>query len=558
MNLIFLLILNISLLNSYESFFYKNNYVTIQKKIKLTNKKMIDDINNNNNIFEEDDNFYSDELIEKILEKNDNKQTCKNQNSIPHTRNINKLKSIEEKTNNGDFSKIETDANFKLVDVRNYNFNNIGGYDDIKEQLLFDADILINYQNYIKYDVKVPKGVALVGPPGTGKTLFAKALSGEINSSFIAVSGSQFQEIYVGVGQKRVRELFELAKKNTPCIIFIDEVDSIGRARSDSGAKAESERDNTLNQLLMELDGFNEIKGIYLIVATNRPDLLDPALMRPGRIDRTICIDIPNENSREKILDIYIKNKPHDSNVIAKNIAQKTIGLSGAQLSHIINEAMLLSIKHKTYKLSKNEIDLMIVREYTGFTSMPKMYSSDAKLVIAFHELGHAIVGLLLKEHIDPQQIYFSEYSPDIGGITVFEEETFKKINTQNELLAQIAVLLGGKIAEEEFFGIASTGASSDLAKAKNLAIIMVTEYGFGSKNIYTGISEANKIAMDEDIENIINEGKKKASLIIKKYRSSFTNLAHILVKQNSLTKIEIINEFKKRYGSLSDIIEYF
>ena len=289
--------------------------------------------------------------------------------------------------------------NFFVVKNTDLTFKNIGGYDNIKQELYQCIDILTNHTKYSHYNVRTPRGLILEGPPGNGKTMIAKAFAGESKTSFISVSGSEFQEKYVGVGSSRIRELFKLASKNTPCIIFIDEIDALGRKRSTDGETSSSERDSTLNELLVALDGFKNNSGIFVIGATNRVDLLDGALIRPGRIDKKIYIGNPDSFTREEIIRIHIQGKPHTKDINIKDLVDLTIGFSGAQIENLLNEAMLISLRDNRDSFSMKDIDTMLNKMIAGWQPFEHQFSNDLIERIAVHEMGHAIMGIFSKHH---------------------------------------------------------------------------------------------------------------------------------------------------------------
>ena len=314
--------------------------------------------------------------------------------------------------------------NFEVIKNFNIKFKDVGGYENVKEELKQCVDILKNYQKYTKYNIRIPRGLILEGPPGTGKTLLAKALAGEAQCNFIPVSGSDFQEKYVGVGYSRIKELFELAKKNVPCIIFVDEIDAVGRKRSADGESSSNERDNTLNALLVELDGFKNNSCIFLVAATNRIDLLDSALTRPGRIDKKIYIGLPDKNTRSEIIKIHINGKPYCDSIGLDELVDVTEGLSGAQIENLLNEAMLNALRMNNTQFCYKDFDFVMNKMIAGWQPNDHEFTTDIIDHIAIHEMGHAIVGLLSKHHSKVTKVVINLSSPKSPGYTVFEGST--------------------------------------------------------------------------------------------------------------------------------------
>jgi len=440
--------------------------------------------------------------------------------------------------------KKETESeNFEVIQNLPYNFNQVGGYENVKAEMMQSVDMLKNFEKYAKFNVRVPKGLILEGPPGNGKTLLARAFSGEVNSSFIAVSGSQFQEKYVGVGASRIRELFELARKNTPCVIFIDEVDALGRSRSLGNVDANTERDQTLNELLVALDGYKNSSGIFVVGATNRVDLLDPALMRPGRIDKKIYIGNPDAKTREAILNIHIEGKPVNKNVEMSNLIEMSNGLSGAQIENLLNEAMLLALREDREEMNSKDLETILGRVYGGYQPIENAFSDDMIYRISIHEMGHALIGLMSPNHPKLVKVCLNLWSPSSPGYTIFEHpEVDSLIFTKERLMERLTVLLGGRIAEEIFFGNSITsGASNDLERAHKLAEEMICKYGMGKKTIYAYKSETSKEFIDRDIERLIESAYQSASHLILSSKDIIDNCAIKLVENKLLIPEEII-----------------
>lgn len=438
--------------------------------------------------------------------------------------------------------KTKKSENFEVITNHTIRFKDIGGYDTIKSELNQCVDLLVNYKKYSEYNVRIPKGLILEGPPGNGKTLLAKGFAGECNIGFIAVSGSQFQEKYVGVGSTRVRELFELAKKNTPCIIFIDEIDAIGRKRSGDGESSTSERDNTLNELLVNLDGFSTKNGIFLMGATNRADLLDPALVRPGRIDKRIFINLPDSNTRESIITIHLKGKPHDSSINIKDLVDLTAGLSGSQIENLLNEGMLNALRDNRTFMEYKDIDMVINKIMVGWQPTEHQFTNDILERIAIHEMGHAIVGLLSKHHSKVSKVTINLSSPKSPGYTLFETST-SNIYTRESLFEHLMILLAGRIAEEIFYDVSvTTGAINDFEEAYKLAEKMVIYYGMGKNVIYPSLSDKYKEYIDDEVNNLINHAYQMSYLIVKNTKDFIKETADML-KNDKLIKVEKLNE---------------
>ncbi len=438
--------------------------------------------------------------------------------------------------------KPQRTENFEVVTKSDIKFKDIGGYENIKLELTQCVDILKNYKKYSDYNVRIPKGLILEGPPGNGKTLLAKGFAGESETAFIPVSGAQFQEKYVGVGSTRVRELFELAKKNTPCIVFIDEIDAIGRKRSGDGESSSNERDSTLNELLVSLDGFKTSTGVFLMGATNRADLLDPALVRPGRIDKRIYIGPPDSFTREAILNIHLKGKPYDKSINVKDLVDMTAGLSGAQIENILNEAMLNALRHNRALMEYRDIDSIISKMMVGWQPTEHQFTNDIIERIAIHEMGHAIVGFLSKHHSKVSKVIINLSSPNSPGYTMFESST-SNIYTREALFEHLMILLAGRIAEEVFYDVSvTTGAINDFEEAFKLAEKMIVYYGMGKNLIYPNLSDKYKEKIDSEVIGIINDAYAMAQIIVKKSKNLIQECADILTKEK-LLKIDRLTE---------------
>ena len=444
--------------------------------------------------------------------------------------------------------------NFEVIKKFNIFFKDVGGYENVKKELDQCVDILKNYKKYTKYNVRIPKGLILEGPPGTGKTLLAKALAGESRCNFIPVSGSDFQEKYVGVGPARIKELFELAKKNIPCIIFIDEIDAVGKKRSSDGEGSTSERDNTLNALLVELDGFKNNTGVFLVAATNRIDLLDEALVRPGRIDKKMYIGLPDKSTRDAIINIHIKGKPYTESIVVQDLVEITEGLSGAQIENLLNEAMLNALRNNQTAFGYQDFDFVMNKMMAGWQPNDHKFTTDIIDHIAIHEMGHAIVGLLSKHHSKVSKVVINLSSPKSPGYTVFEGST-SNIYTRESLFEHLMILLAGRIAEEVFYDVSvTTGAINDFEEALKLAEKMIIYYGMGNDIIYPSLSEKYKETIDNEVVNVINQAYKCSFVIIQNSKEFIQETSEIL-KRDKIIKVNSLNELiKTKYKYLEDL----
>ena len=444
--------------------------------------------------------------------------------------------------------------NFEVIKNFNVNFSHVGGYHNVKMELEQCVDILKNYKRYLKYNVRIPKGLVLEGPPGTGKTLLAKALAGESKCNFISVAGSDFQEKYVGVGSSRIKELFGLAKKNVPCIIFIDEIDAVGRKRSGDGESSSSERDSTLNSLLVELDGFKNNSGIFMVAATNRLDLLDAALTRPGRIDKKIYIGLPDTATREAIINIHIKGKPYCDTILVNDLVEVTDGLSGAQIENLLNEAMLNALRSNKTEFCYKDFDIVLNKLIAGWQPNEHEFTSDIIDHIAIHEMGHAIVGFLSKYHSKMSKVVINLSSPKSPGYTVFKTST-STIYTREALFEHLMILLSGRIAEEVFYNVSvTTGAINDFEEALKLAERMVVYYGMGSHVIYPSSSEKYKELIDNDVNDLITNAYNYAEIMLFECKDLIHETAEIL-KQDKILKADKIKDLiDAKYKHLLDL----
>ena len=436
-------------------------------------------------------------------------------------------------------------------------FKDVAGLPEEKEELQELIDFLKFPKKFQKLGARIPKGVLLVGPPGTGKTLLAKAVAGEANAPFYFISGSDFVELYVGVGASRVRDMFKQAKQNAPCLIFIDEIDAVGRQRGTGIGGGHDEREQTLNQLLTEMDGFGTNEGIIIIAATNRPDVLDPALLRPGRFDRQVTVNLPDLKAREDILKVHARNKVLAKSVHLDSIAKRSVGFSGADLENLLNEAALLAVRREKEMITMSEIDEAIDRVIMGPAKVTKKYTEKEKKLVAYHEAGHAVLGIKLDNANDVQKVTIIPRG-QAGGYNLMMPKEEKFTATKTELLEQIMGLLGGRVAEEVIFQEISTGAHNDFEKATKIARSMVTEYGMsnlgpvqlespeGSSflgrdyNKNRNFSDQVALEIDTEVRRIINECYDKAKKIIEKNKDLLDLIANTLIEYETLTKEQI------------------
>lgn len=484
-------------------------------------------------------------LLESLGIKIDNHENDNEYDSGPQQNNYNRKQTTK---------KNAKSQNFEVITKSTFKFKDVGGYQNVKDELTQCVDILKNYQKYIKYNVRIPKGLILEGPPGTGKTLLAKALAGEADCGFIAVSGADFQEKYVGVGSTRIKEMFKLASENLPCIIFIDEIDAVGRKRSTDGESSSNERDSTLNALLVELDGFKNNTGIFLVSATNRVDLLDTALTRPGRIDKKIYIGLPDSVTRKAIIDIHINGKPHESSIKIDELVEFTEGLTGAQIENLLNEAMLNALRYSRTKFTFKDFDLVLNKMMVGWQPNEHEFTSEIIDHIAIHEMGHAIVGIFSKHHSKMTKVVINFSSPKSPGYTVFESST-SNIYTRESLFEHLMILLSGRIAEEIFYGVSvTTGALNDFEEALKLAEKMVIYYGMGTNVIYPSSSDKYKELIDNDVIELINKAYSYAEIILRKSKKLIQESSEILKIDKYLSADTIHNLINRNHKHLLDL----
>jgi cell division protease FtsH len=437
-------------------------------------------------------------------------------------------------------------------------FENVAGLQEEKEELVELVDFLREPKKYTKLGARIPKGVLLVGPPGTGKTLLAKAVAGEAGVPFFSISGSDFVEMFVGVGASRVRDLFEDAKKNAPCIVFIDEIDAVARRRGTGMGGGHDEREQTLNQMLVEMDGFGVNEGIIVMAATNRVDILDPAIMRPGRFDRKIAVGRPDVRGREQILMVHAKNKPLGDDVDLKQVAQTTAGFTGADLENLMNEAAILAAKENRSFIVQSDIQKSFIKVGIGAEKKSRIISEKEKKITAFHEAGHAILFHVLPDVGPVHTVSIIPTGVGAAGYTMPLPEKDEMFNTRGRMLQEIVVDLGGRVAEELVFDDITTGASQDIKQATKLARDMVTRYGM-SDNIglicykedddevfigrdlaHThGYSEGIAAMIDAEVKRIIDESYEKAKQIINENRSVLDSCANLLLEKEKITRDE-------------------
>jgi cell division protease FtsH len=470
----------------------------------------------------------------------------------PTTRSHRRFQKYQQQMGNAQ-PRPKKSEHFEVILDNPVQFSDIGGYESVKRELEQCVDILRNHTKYSRYNVRVPKGLIFEGPPGTGKTLLAKALAGEAGTAFIAVSGSEFQEKYVGVGPSRVRELFALAKNNRPCIVFIDEIDALGRKRSSEG-EASSERDNTLNELLVALDGFKNTSGVFVVGATNRIDLLDTALIRPGRIDKRIHIGYPDATTRKAILKIHTKGKPCDISVNIEDLVEITAGMSGAQIENLLNEALLNALRENREYFTHGDIEIIMNKMLAGWQPIDHQFNDGIIHQIAIHEMGHSIVGILSKHHSKMQKVIINLSSPTSPAYTVFEAAT-NSISTREALFEHLMILLGGRIAEEIFFEASvSTGAINDFEEAFKLAERMILYYGMGKEVIYPSRSEKYKEIIDVEIAELLNSAYGYAEYILKQSKDLILEGAEMLQRDKLIKADTLVELMNTKYPEIMDL----
>jgi len=436
-------------------------------------------------------------------------------------------------------------------------FDDVAGVEEAKEELGEVVEFLREPQKFIELGARIPKGVLLVGPPGTGKTLLAKAVSGEASVPFFSISGSEFVEMFVGVGASRVRDLFDQAKRHSPCIIFVDEIDAVGRQRGAGLGGSHDEREQTLNQMLVEMDGFDTDTNVIIVAATNRPDILDPALLRPGRFDRRVTLDRPDVKGREAILKVHVKGKPLDPKVDLASLARGTPGFVGADLENLVNEGAILAARRNKKSIGQPELEEAIERVVMGPERKSRLISDEEKRIIAYHEAGHAVVGNAIAE-ADPVQKVTIVGRGQAGGITWFRPDEDRILMSRKKIMATLAYALGGRAAEEAVFDDVTSGASGDFDQVTRMARNMVTRLGmsdtlgtmvYGQKEelIFLGreiseqrdYSDAIAEKIDAEVRKIVDEAYAQAKKILKKYHKELDAVAQKLLEAESITRDE-------------------
>lgn len=453
-------------------------------------------------------------------------------------------------------------AKLHIDDKKRTTFNDVAGAEEEKQELKEVVEFLKNPRKFLELGARIPKGVLLIGPPGTGKTLLAKAVAGEAGVPFFSISGSDFVEMFVGVGAARVRDLFDQAKKNSPCIVFIDEIDAVGRHRGAGLGGGHDEREQTLNQLLVEMDGFSANEGIIVMAATNRPDILDPALLRPGRFDRHVVVGVPDVKGREEIMKVHSRGKPLAPDVDLKVLAKRTPGFTGADIENMMNEAAILAARSGKKVITMQEMEEAITRVIAGPEKRSRIVSEKDKKLVAYHEAGHAVVAKLLP-HADPVHEVSIIPRGMAGGYTLTLPEEDQYYVSKEELLDKITELLGGRAAESLVLNDVSTGASNDIEKATNMARKMITEYGMsdvigpitlGTKQdevflgrdlgTYRNYSEKVAALVDGEIKHIIEESYKKAEGLLRNNINKLHKVAQALIEKEKLGEEEFNEVF--------------
>ena len=458
-------------------------------------------------------------------------------------------------------SRAKIEGNIKV------RFKDVAGCDEEKEEVKEIIDYLKNPKRFTDMGARIPKGMLMVGPPGTGKTLLAKAVAGEADVPFFSISGSDFVEMFVGTGASRVRDMFKKAQQHAPCIVFIDEIDAVGRQRGAGMGGGNDEREQTLNQLLVEMDGMGENKGIVIIAATNRPDVLDPALLRSGRFDRQITVNLPDKKGRTEILKVHARNKKLASNISLESLAKRTPGFSGADLENVLNEGAILAVRDNRKMITMDDLDEAIDRVMMGPAKKSKKYTEKEKRLVAYHEAGHAVIGLKLEDADKVEKVTIIPRG-EAGGYNMMIPKEEKMFPTKADFLSQITGLMGGRVAEQVMFNEISAGASNDIQKATKIAKAMVRSWGMsslgpiqyddGTGNVFlgrdygSGSNYSGEIAyeIDKEIRKIINECYEHATKIIEENKDLLTLIAETLIEEETITSEQINNLVK--YGKIT------
>ena len=475
------------------------------------------------------------------------------------------LSFLFRKMGNGAMGVGKSNAKVYVQKETGVTFKDVAGQDEAKESLQEVVDFLHNPGKYTKIGAKLPKGALLVGPPGTGKTLLAKAVAGEANVPFFSLAGSDFIELYVGVGASRVRDLFKEATKNAPCIIFIDEIDAIGRSRDSKYGGGNEEREQTLNQLLAEMDGFDTSKGILILGATNRPEILDKALLRPGRFDRRVIVDKPDLKGREDVLKVHSKGVSMDETVDLHEIALATSGAVGSDLANMINEAAINAVKHGRKAVCQKDLFDAVEVVLVGKEKKDRIMSKEERKIVSYHEVGHALISALQKNSEPVQKITIVPRTMGALGYVMHVPEEEKYLNSQAELHDMIVGLLGGRAAEEIVFDTVTTGASNDIERATNIARSMVTQYGMSKRFGLMGLesiesqyldrravlncSDVTASAVDEEVMNILKKCYKEAKKLLRENRKLMDKLAEHLIEKETITGKEFMEIYRKEKG---------
>src|SRR5271167_4731499 len=541
-----------------------------EQQLRLTLKKGDNDTDNSDKVITKFPNGYAVDLFNALNAKNAKVSTVVNEGSILGELLVYVLPLLLLVGLFVMFSRMQGGARMGFgfgksrakqlsKDMPKTTFEDVAGVDEAVEELYEIKDFLANPSRYQALGAKIPKGVLLYGPPGTGKTLLARAVAGEAGVPFFTISGSDFVEMFVGVGASRVRDLFEQAKQNSPCIIFMDEIDAVGRHRGAGMGGGHDEREQTLNQLLVEMDGFEAKDNIILIAATNRPDILDPALLRPGRFDRQIAVDRPDRKGRAKILEVHTRGKPLAKVIDIDALAGQTPGFTGADLSNLINEAALLSARTGKREIGQEELEEGIMRVIAGPEKKTRVMSEKERLITAYHEMGHALVGHFL-EHSDPVHKISVISRGQALGYTISMPQEDRFLTTRAELRDTMAMTLGGRAAEELVFGEITTGASNDLEKVTATAKQMVMRFGMSDKlgprvfghdhgqpflgrEFSTEPDYSDEIAreIDDEVRRIIEAAHQRARGILSEHQHDLQNISEVLVKRETIEKEEFL-----------------